>query len=79
MMGWYGGAGWAAALAMGVFWLLLAGVVVWAVVRAAAPPDPGDDARRILDRRLASGEIDVATYRTLRDELDARPRRRTRR
>ena len=79
MMGWYGGAGWAAALAMGVFWLLLAGVVVWAVIRAAAPPDSGDDARRILDRRLATGEIDLETYRTLRDEQDARSPRRMRR
>ncbi|KOS57877.1 SHOCT domain-containing protein [Rhodococcus rhodochrous] len=78
MMGWYGGAGWTAALAMAGFWLALAGVV-WAVVRAAAPPDPGDDARRILDRRLASGEIDLETYRALRDELDARSPRRTRR
>ncbi|MDM7488076.1 hypothetical protein QT969_07255 [Rhodococcus sp. CSLK01-03] len=79
MMGWYGGAGWAAALAMTGFWLVLAGVVVWAVVRAAAPPDPGEDARRILDRRLASGEIDLETYRALRDELDARSPRRMRR
>ncbi len=35
---------------------------------------PAEDARQILDRRLASGEIDVETYEKLRDAL-AKPGR----
>ncbi|MCB2176370.1 MAG: hypothetical protein KQH57_11225 [Actinomycetales bacterium] len=89
MMGWYGtgmgGFGW---MGMGLFWLVLIGVIVWLVVRllpgraqqtpSAAPPvvpptggGPQDDvpagpALEILDHRLARGEVDVETYRTIR-------------
>jgi len=42
----------------------------WAGPMAAAGPGgPGATAEEILARRLASGEIDVAEYRRLRDEL----------
>lgn len=88
-MGWYGagmgGFGW---MGMGLFWLVLIGVIVWLVVRllpgrtqhtpSATPPvvpptgaGPQDDlpagrALEILDQRLARGEVDVETYRTIR-------------
>jgi len=59
------------------FW----GLLIWAVyalitgaTRRRGPEAPGeehrgDDARRILDQRLARGEIDTDDYRRLRDAL----------
>jgi putative membrane protein len=59
------------------FW----GLLIWAIYAlitsatrrpgAAAPGDEhsGDQARRILDERLARGEIDTDEYRRLRDAL----------
>lgn len=79
MMGWYGGgAGWAMMIGNAIFGLLLIAVIVWAVLRfvAATPrPDAGGhlgtpgDARDILDRRFAAGEIDVEAYRAAVREL----------
>jgi len=76
MMLWYGGhwAFWQASLmwlGMIVFWGLLAWVI-YALVTAATRKPPrgehdGGDARRILDQRLARGEIDESEYRRLRD------------
>lgn len=89
MMGWYGhgmgGVGW---MGMGLFWLVLIGVIVWLVVRllpgragsgaqtpppyvpptGAGPQDavPAGRALEILDQRLARGEVDVETYRSIR-------------
>ncbi|MCV2395724.1 SHOCT domain-containing protein [Actinotalea sp. M2MS4P-6] len=95
MMGWYGtgmsGFGW---MGMGLFWLVLIGLIVWLVVRllpshnqpqapqqlppvapvapqAPTPPPVAahggaGPALDILDKRLASGEIDVETYRSVR-------------
>lgn len=82
MMFWYGGgwAWWQAGLmwiAMIAFWALL----IWAVYALVsglnrrpgqeAPDQQGQtgDAVRILDERLARGEIDVEEYRRLRDVL----------
>ena len=82
MMFWNGGgwAWWQAGLmwvAMIAFWALL----IWAIYALvsgitrrdqAGPggqPQPGD-ARRILDERLARGEIDPEEYQRLRDLLD---------
>ena len=83
MMFWNGGgwAWWQAGLmwlAMIAFWALL----IWAIYALVtsitrrpgqAGPDgqrqPGD-ARRILDERLARGEIDSEEYQRLRDLLD---------
>ena len=50
-------------LTMALVWVFVALVVV-ALVRFAWPRAgrPGDDARAILARRLANGEIDVAEY-----------------
>lgn len=73
-----GAAGW---LFMSLFWVLLLVVIVWATTQLfpghrdtapatgpSAEPSAGQP-RQILDRRLASGEIDVATYEQLRETL----------
>ena len=76
MMGSYGNAmgslGW---LGMGVFWLLLLGLIVWLVMRLL-PGTTGrtshptaDSAAEILDRRMARGEIDVSEWQTHRAAL----------
>lgn len=74
-MGWgYGmGGGW---LLMTLWWVLLIAVVVALVVwifpretRRSADPRPAPTPRDVLDQRLARGEIDIETYRTLRQEL----------
>ena len=77
MMFWYGAhwAFWQASLmwvGMIAFW----GLLIWAVyalITAARKPSQdrgdGDGARRILDERLARGEIDEAEYHRLRDLL----------
>jgi putative membrane protein len=82
MMFWYGGgwAWWQAGL-MWVGMILFWGLLIWAVyalvtsaTRRRGSDTPGeehrgDDARRILDQRLARGEIDTDEYRRLRDAL----------
>lgn len=53
-------------------WVILLGVIVWAVVRATTQSPSGrptDSARAILDQRLARGEISIDEYRKLRAEL----------
>ncbi len=76
MMGWYGpGMGFGAWLFMGLFWLVLLGVIVWAVVRLlpGGHDSSGTSAREtpeeILDRRFARGELDVETYQAQRAAL----------
>jgi putative membrane protein len=77
MMFWYGGhwAFWQAGLmwvGMIAFWgLLIWGiyVVISGTTRRPGGRDHGDDARRILDARLARGEIDAEEYRRLRDMI----------
>jgi putative membrane protein len=75
MMGSYGNAmgslGW---LGLGLFWLLLLGLIVWLVMRllpgSGRTSRPiGDSAAEILDRRMASGEIDVSAWQTQRAAL----------
>ena len=76
MMGSYGGGmgllGW---LAMGLFWLILLGVIVWLVTRllpagsGGTTSPTGESPLEILDRRLASGEIDLDTWRAQRAAL----------
>ena len=75
-MGSYGGGmsplGW---LAMGLFWLILLGLIVWLVTRllpagsGAATGPTGESPLEILDRRLAIGEIDLDTWRAQRAAL----------
>jgi putative membrane protein len=79
MMGWYGsGMGTAGWFVMGAFWIALVVLVVWLVIRLL--PTSKDDtpkgteprsALETLDRRLASGEIDVESYREARTALEA--------
>ncbi len=84
MMGLHGGGmgplGW---LGMGVFWLILLGLIVWLVMQLLpgrdgdTTPTSGESALEILDRRLASGEIDLETWRAQRSALlGAQPDRR---
>lgn len=77
MMGWYGGGmGPLAWLVMGLFWLFLLGLIVWLVTRLL-PAGGGNETTRsagespleILDRRLASGEIDLDTWQAQRAAL----------
>ena len=75
MMFWYGGhwAWWQGGLmwvAMIAFW----GLLIWGVyalitnlTRKPEVRDGSDDARRILDQRLARGEISPEEYQRLRD------------
>lgn len=72
-MWWDHGLGWAGWVAMTVgmtgFWILIVLLVV-AVVRSGQSTAPRDGAREILDRRLASGEIDVDDYNQRLDALE---------
>ncbi|MEP7036484.1 MAG: SHOCT domain-containing protein [Dermatophilaceae bacterium] len=76
MMGSYGnGMGSLGWLAMGAFWLLLIGLIVWLVMRLLPGSDngtagkAGDSPLAILDRRLAKGEIDVPAWQAQRAAL----------
>jgi putative membrane protein len=84
MMFWYGGgwAWWQAGLmwlAMIAFWALLIWAIYAIITGITRRPDqsgPGGqrqpgDARRILDERLARGEIDPDEYQRLRDVLES--------
>jgi len=76
MMGWYGGGmgplGW---VAMGLFWLILLGLILWLVVLllpgsgGGTSRPSGASAFEILDLRLARGEIDLATWQAQRTAL----------
>lgn len=82
MMFWYGGhwAFWEASL-MWIGMILFWGLLIWAVyalVTTAGRRPPrhdgdggGNGARKILDERLARGEIDEVEYRRLRRLIDA--------
>ena len=76
MMGWYGnGTGSLGWLGMGVFWLILLGLIVWLVMRLR-PGSPGgttrhtaESALETLDRRLAGGELDTQAWQAQRAAL----------
>lgn len=89
-MGWNNGRMTGAAwMGMGLFWLVLLGLIIWLVIRllpgrshephsatpAATSPTVSAiapaavPALAILDERLASGEVDVETYRTIRTTI----------
>ncbi len=67
---WFGFGG----LLMLLFWVFVIAGIVWLVLTLARPQMRGDgdagSARRILDERLARGEIDVEEYRARRAALD---------
>ncbi len=77
MMGWYGGGmGYGAWMFMGLFWLVLLGLIIWAVVRLLPNGRDGgrgeaDSPEEILDRRFARGEIDLELYQVQRTALTA--------
>ena len=72
-----GAGGW---VLMSVFWVALVAAIVWAAAalssrdhRVSATVGSLERPEDVLDRRLASGEIDEATYDSLRGKLhDAR-------
>jgi putative membrane protein len=77
MHGVWGGWGWM--MLMPLVWILLVGLVVWAVIRLTQRPSDqtGAQPRRespqeILDRRFAAGEIDTEAYVRARDTLAGR-------
>jgi putative membrane protein len=61
---------WESAL-MWIGMIAFLGVLIWAgyalITSASRKPGHGGDPRRILDERLARGEIDTAEYQRLRD------------
>jgi putative membrane protein len=85
MMGWYGGGmGAGAWIFMGLFWVILIAAIIWLVVRllpsnshsgatTAAPHQVSgqESPLDILDRRFASGELDLETYQAQRAALIA--------
>jgi len=80
-MGWYGGGmGGLMWLGMGLFWLILLGLIVWLVIRllpgSSEPPTrtTGESAAEILDRRMANGEIDLEAWQAQRAALLAAQR-----
>ena len=81
MDGWDGGMSAVGWTLMIIFWIALVALIGLAIVRLV-PSSSGraDDGRgserpspeRLLDERLARGEIDLDTYRRLREALAAR-------
>lgn len=76
MMGWYGGGmGALGSLGMGLLWLALLGLIVWLVIRLLPgssdrpTPQTRESALEILDRRLATGEIDLQAWQAQRAAL----------
>jgi len=67
--GYCGGMGVAGWLMMIAFWGGFIALVLWAVTRLFPTSDRGGEAVELLDRRLATGQIDAETYRQVRDEL----------
>ena len=78
---WYDSMGAGDWLVMSVLWVALIAVIVWAVASLfprgeRSATDLAERPDEILDRRLASGEIDPATYDLLRGKLrEAHPGR----
>ncbi|HEX6872016.1 MAG TPA: hypothetical protein VF163_13025 [Micromonosporaceae bacterium] len=74
---WSGWWGWM--MLMPLFWVAVIAVATWAVIRFAqrpsepsVQPPPRQTPQEILDRRFASGDIDVDTYVQARDQLAGR-------
>lgn len=74
---WCGGMGVGGWLLMVAFWSAFLALAVWAITRIFPARKTGEGAPEavrgtpgeLLDQRLASGEIDIASYLRLRDEL----------
>ncbi|MFG2288298.1 SHOCT domain-containing protein [Streptomyces sp. NPDC048595] len=75
------GAGWAWMAFMPLVWIVLLGLVVWAVIHLVRGPSGAgsgggsreaerrESPREILDRRFASGEIDAEAYSEAKKRL----------
>jgi uncharacterized membrane protein len=81
MMGWYGGGmSPIAGLAVIAFWVILFGLILWAVGRllpgcsGETTTANSESAVEILDRRLANGEIDTHDWQARRSALMATQR-----
>ncbi len=76
-MGYGWGMGLAGWIFMALFWIVVIGLIVWAVIallpgaRTTGGRAGHEGPREILDRRFALGEIDAEQYRRAREELDA--------
>jgi putative membrane protein len=72
MMMWQTAGSWWMWLPMVLVWLGLFALIVWTLRAQAGTGSArsGDDAREVLDRRLARGDLDVDEYRVLREELE---------
>ena len=68
---WCGQMGVGGWLVMILFWSAFLGLAVWAIAQLFGPRNVAvsENARDVLDRRLAAGELDPESYRRLRDEL----------
>ncbi len=74
MWGDYSGGWWIVmGLSMVVFWSLVIAGAMMVVNSSGTNKSQSDSPEETLKRRLAAGEIDVAQYRALRDELQGRP------
>lgn len=76
MNGWDNGMGAGGWFLMILLWVVLIGLIAWAIGRLfppRAPTEPPGESKEtpseILDRRLALGEIDTDEYARLRDAL----------
>lgn len=58
-------------LMMLAFWAVVIFLIVWAVRSSAPKQQDGGRARRILDDRLARGEIDRQEYEERREVLES--------
>jgi putative membrane protein len=76
MMGYGFGMGLAGWIFMGLVWIAVIGLAVWAagsLLPGSGPARPGgpETPEEILDRRFALGELDIEQYRQVREQLAA--------
>lgn len=74
---WYGGTWWGAGgmMFMGLFWILLIGLGIWFISWITKRDEPSvkvESPRQVLDRRLASGDIEISEYAQTRRLIDGR-------
>jgi putative membrane protein len=70
MHGWDGGWMWLWGTLMMLTWVAIIAAAVWLIIRAnQSDSDDTKEARRILDERLARGDITLEEYRERRDAM----------